>query len=165
MNQKKAISKETWIDCLHLRPHMAEGGYYSEQFLSRAWSLADGRLALDTIYYMLTNDSSVGHFHKNSSDIVHFFHAGGPLRYTTIDPAGKLDTFILGPDPTQGHYLQREVLAEFWKASELISGDYGLISEAVVPAFSAEDRIIVSRAELSKLFPHLKDSVLDLAWP
>src|SRR5262249_3702803 len=90
-------------------------------------------------------------------------HVGGPLNYTTIDPEGDIQTFVLGPDPTQGHCLQRVVPGGYWKASELLDGSFGLISEAVVPAFSPEDRTIGKRSELAELFPRAGD-VLRLAW-
>jgi uncharacterized protein len=95
---------------------------------------------------------------------VHFFHNGGPLRYTTIDPDGFVDSFVLGSDIERGELLQRAVPGGFWKASELMSGSYGLISEAVVPAFTQEQRTVASRAMLSQLFPGLDEAVLQLAW-
>jgi predicted cupin superfamily sugar epimerase len=157
------LSKDEWAARLKLVPHVEEGGYYSEQYRSGAGP--DGVEMMDTIYYMLTDDSSVGHFHRNRSDIVHFFHVGAPLRYTTIDPGGGIDTFVLGPDPSQGHQLQRVVRGGLWKATELCPGDapYGLISEAVTPAFAAKDRTVASRASLRELFPRLPEALLALA--
>jgi uncharacterized protein len=134
-----AQSKEALVTALRLRPHTAEGGYYSEQYRSGRWLLSTGAIAMDTIYYMLTSDSPIGHFHRNSLDIVHFFHLGGPLRYTTISPDGGIERFVLGAELDRGEQLQRTVPAGFWKASELLSGEYGLISEAVVPAFVEAD--------------------------
>jgi predicted cupin superfamily sugar epimerase len=158
------ISKEAFIRSLGLRPHHDEGGYYSEQYRSPE-RLGDGRIAMDTIYYMLTDDSPLGHFHKNRSDIVHFYHSGGPLRYTSIDSRGTVETFVLGPDIDDGQQLQRVVRGGCWKASELLSGSYGLISEAVVPAFSAADRVMATSGMLKELFPQLDARLLRLAWP
>jgi len=157
-------AKESWIRQLQLRPHVAEGGYYCEQYKSSRWVLADGTAAMDTIYYMLTDDSPIGHFHRNKSDIVHFFHAGGPLKYTTIDPRGTVETFILGAEIEAGEELQRVVSGGCWKATELLSGSFGLISEAVVPSFAAKDRLIATRSMLGGLFPDLDKQVLRLAW-
>jgi uncharacterized protein len=159
-----AVTKETLIRLLNLHPHQAEGGYYSEQYTSGSWMLTDGRPAIDTIYYMLTDDSPVGYFHLNKSVIVHFYHAGDPLKYTIIEPSGRVDTFVLGPDLAKGHELQRAVEGGCWKATQLMGGTFGLISEAVVPAFSPEDRTIARRAELLKLFPDLDEQLLDLVW-
>jgi uncharacterized protein len=157
-------SKDVLMDALGLQPHQEEGGYYTEVYRSEHWRLPGGGVAADTIYYMLTDDSPIGHFHRNESDIVHFFHNGGPLRYTTIDPDGFVDSFVLGSDIERGELLQRAVPGGFWKASELMSGSYGLISEAVVPAFTQEQRTVASRAMLSQLFPGLDEAVLQLAW-
>jgi uncharacterized protein len=158
------VTKEALIRILNLRPHEAEGGYFSEQYLSRSWFVGDGRPALDTIYYMLTEDSPIGHFHLNRSDIVHFYHAGAPLRYTTIDPSGNVEIFVLGPDVADGQLPQRVVASGYWKATELTAGSFGLISEAVVPAFSAKERIIATRSQLAELFPGLDEGLLALAW-
>ena len=159
-----AVTKESLIRLLNLRPHGAEGGYFSEQYLSGSWRLPDGRSAVDTIYYMLTDDSPVGHAHVNKSVTIHFYHAGSPLRYTTIDPLGKVDSFILGPDLANGHELQHAVEGGDWKATQLMGGTFGLISEVVVPAFSPKDRIIARRSELAEIFPDLDVQLLDLAW-
>lgn len=158
------IAKDGFIRALGLRPHVAEGGYYTERYRSGQWLLQDGRAAMDTIYYMLTDDSPIGHFHKNISDIVHFFHAGSSLRYTTIGPDGRVESFTLGANLGDGEELQRVVPGGHWKASELISGEFGLISEAIVPAFVDENRVIGSRSMLSKLFPGISEEVLRLAW-
>jgi uncharacterized protein len=152
------------MQALRLEPHLAEGGYYRELYQSDRWHLADGRIAIDTIYYMLTDDSPIGHLHKNRSDIVHFYHCGGALRYTTIDPLGTVSSFVLGANPEVGEELQHVVRGGWWKSSELISGQFGLISEAVVPAFAADDRTIATRSSLIALFPDLDEELLRLAW-
>lgn len=73
------------IESLELKEHV-EGGYYRQTFK------ADHRPSMDTevgprstltsIYYLLTRESPIGHFHRNRSDIVHYFHAGDPLIFT-----------------------------------------------------------------------------------
>jgi predicted cupin superfamily sugar epimerase len=157
-------AKDDLIKTLGLVSHVEEGGYYLEQYRSHQWQLADGAVAADTIYYMLTDDSPIGHFHLNQSDIVHFFHCGGPIRYTTIDQNGLVDSFVLGLDVLHGEELQRAVPGGLWKASELVSGSYGLISEVVVPAFRREQRTVAVRARLQELFPAIDEQLLRLAW-
>jgi uncharacterized protein len=149
---------------LELRPHVAEGGYYRELYKSYRCLLADGSPAMDTIYYMLTDDSPIGHFHVNDSDIVHFYHVGGPLRYTTIDSEGIVETFVLGSDIASGEELQRVVKGGLWKSTELLSGNFGLISEAVVPSFSPQKRTVATRSMLRRLYPDLGEDLLRLAW-
>jgi predicted cupin superfamily sugar epimerase len=164
MDTPDTLSKEEWIKHLNLVPHKDEGGYYSLQYISDNVRLPNDRQAMDTIYYMLTDDSPIGHFHKNGSDIVHFFHAGSPLYYTTIDPDGNVGGFWLGPDSRKGQSLQHAVPAGWWKATELREGTYGLISEAVVPSFLAEKRTIATRNSLSNIYPNLSPDTLRLAY-
>ena len=108
---------------------------------------------MTSIYYLLTADSRVGHWHKNRSDILHFFHLGAPITYYLIHPDGQLETVVLGPDPAQGQVLQLAVKGGVWKTSHLHSGDYGLISEAVSPGFEYTDMRLGERAALVQAFP------------
>src|SRR3712207_260007 len=95
-------TKETLIGHLQLERH-DEGGYFRQIYQSD-WivQVADRpggeRFGLNTIYYLLTDDSPIGHFHRNRSDIVHFFHGGSPITYLLIFPEGRLEARILGPD-------------------------------------------------------------------
>lgn len=160
----ESLSKEELMEALGLGPHREEGGYYTERYRSERWRMSSGAIAMDTIYYMLTDDSPIGHFHRNKSDIVHFHHLGGSIRYTTIDDCGTVETFVLGKDVAHGEQLQCMVAGGLWKASELISGEFGLISEAVVPAFNPADRVVTTRALLRRLYPALDQGLLRLAW-
>lgn len=164
--ERGRLTEETLIRSLSLKRHLTEGGFYSEEYVAEEFLLGDGRPAMDTIYYMLTEESPVGHFHRNESDIVHFFHIGSPLKYTTISPDRVVDGFVLGTQLEQGQHLQRVVKAGYWKATELMPGDYsfGLISEAVVPAFSPAKRVVASRSLLAKLLPDVDEATLRLAW-
>jgi predicted cupin superfamily sugar epimerase len=62
------------IAALNLEPHV-EGGYYRRTFQSddRDWLQMPGcpRYLLTSIYFLLTEDSPVGQFHFNHSDILH----------------------------------------------------------------------------------------------
>ncbi len=158
------MTKQQIINYLDLQPHI-EGGYFRRTYESN-WILNEGntyqssRPTLTTIYYLLTNDSPIGHLHKNRSDIVHFFHLGGAVRYTMIHLNGELEQVTLGPGLEQGHQLQMTVLGGSWKASELIDDEYGLVSEAVTPGFDYQDMQLANlqtlRTEFPKLFPGLE---------
>ena len=117
------------------------------------------RPTFNTIFYLLTRESPIGHFHKDRSEILHYFHLGAPLTYLTISPEGELATTILGPDITRGHVLQLLVPANTWKAT-LLDGDFGLLSEIVVPGYDPRDMEIARADRLTRLFPHLADRVL-----
>lgn len=143
---------------LNLSSHV-EGGYYRRSYQADHRDLVNTqsgeRYLMTSIYYMLTTQSPVGHFHLNKSDIMHYYHLGDPIRYTLLHPDGKMETFVMGADVTQGEMLQLEVKGGIWKASELLPGKhgYGLISEAVTPGFDFADMTLGKKPQLRKLFP------------
>lgn len=140
-----------------------EGGFFRRTFQADhrdKLELEIGeRLTLSSIYYLLTSDSPIGHWHQNLSDILHFYHLGAPLHYYMIHPDGRLQTAVLGPDLTAGHQLQLAVPGGCWKASHLPEGDYGLISEAVSPGFEYEDMTLGERASLLERFPQHRELI------
>ena len=114
---------------------------------------------MTSIYYLLTADSPVGHFHQNRSDILHFFHVGDPIEYFLLDPAhGRLERVVVGGDLRAGQQPQLLVKGGVWKASRLLRGayGYGLISEAVAPGFAYEDMTLARRDELLNAYPEHK---------
>ena len=150
------MNKDSLIEQLELVKHI-EGGYFARTYQSQKQT--NGRALSSSIYYMLTDDSPIGHFHINQSDILHFFHLGSPITYLTISPEGQLDTFILGNDITKGHLLQKVVLGGYWKASILEEGTFGLISEAVCPGLDYSDMSIATPEQLRLSFPDFWDKI------
>ena len=148
--------KQSVIEALQLEAHV-EGGYFRRTFQAdhRAkLELSIGeRFTLTSIFYMLTSDSPIGHWHRNRSDIIHYFHLGAPVTYYLLHPDGALETATLGSNLAAGHQLQLAVPGGVWKASHLPAGDYGLISEAVAPGFEYEDMTLGTREQLYALFP------------
>jgi predicted cupin superfamily sugar epimerase len=139
------------IDYLNLEPH-PEGGYFKRTYESQI-SAAVGpngsdRKLLTCIHYLLTRESPIGCLHVNQSDIIHFFHQGSPITYTLVSPERELNQVILGTNLDEGQQLQLTVPSGWWKASELKSGDYGLISEAVSPGFEYEDMNFIPQSEV-----------------
>ncbi len=108
---------------------------------------------MSSIYYMLTDDNPAGHLHRNHSDIMHYWHAGGALRYWLITPDGELRNTVLGPDLAAGEQLQLLVPGGWWKATELVSGGFGLLSEAVSPGFDFADMTLARFADIVAAFP------------
>ncbi|CAK0773270.1 conserved hypothetical protein [Gammaproteobacteria bacterium] len=104
---------------------------------------------------MLTDDSPIGYFHKNASDIIHYYHAGAPLTYLIIHPNGDLHSYRLGPELRSGQVMQLLVKGGCWKASVLEQGEYGLLSEAVAPGFDYRDMQLANAAEMQQRFPRL----------
>lgn len=151
-----AVDAEDLVKQLGLEPHV-EGGYFRRTFQAdhrdKIATEHGERYTLTSIFYLLTADAPVGHWHLNRSDILHFFHLGSPITYYLIHPDGRLDRVILGPDPSRGHRLQLAVKGGTWKASHLEEGAYGLISEAVSPGFEYEDMTLGLPEVLLQSFP------------
>lgn len=162
------VNKRQLIDTLGLEPH-PEGGYYRRSFQAdhrdSIESAAGERYTLTSIYYLLTDDAPIGHWHCNASDILHYFHLGQPLEYFMIHPDGQLETAVLGPELAAGQQLQLAVKGGVWKASRLLAGDYGLISEAVSPGFDAADMQLGRRDELLARFPQHQNLIAALSLP
>lgn len=152
------MTQKEIIDYLRLEQHI-EGGYFSRTYASTETLSTNRnppeRNLLTCIYYLLTKESPIGYFHLNESDIHHFYQLGSPIRYFTISPMGELETFILGPDLKNNHYLQKCVKGGFWKSSILESGEFGLIGEAVAPGFHSSDAKLATPESFKLLFPEL----------
>jgi len=154
-----AVNTDSIIDDLGLEKHI-EGGYYRRTFCSDLKVAAGSRQAMaSSIFYLLTQDNPVGHFHKNKSDILHFYHGEGVIRYHLITDRGEYTQVEMGRDLKQGQQLQLLVERNTWKASELVTGNFGLISEVVIPEFRFEDMTL---ATLDQLKPW-KDEIENLS--
>lgn len=151
------LNAQELIAALELEAHV-EGGYFRRTFQSnqQVMTKADGsqRYLMTSIYYLLTEDSPVGHFHLNQSDIVHYYHLGDALQYSLISPDGTLQTVMMGNDIKAGQCLQLHVPGGVWKASQLMNGPTGfaLISEAVSPGFDFADMEMGNRKKLTDQF-------------
>jgi uncharacterized protein len=154
------MDKRQLIEKLSLEPHV-EGGYFSRTYRS---NLKTGvpydskpRYLLSSIFYMLTDDSPIGYLHRNRSDIIHYFQGGSPLTYLILHPDGELERKILGTDFKQRHQLQLIVRGGCWKATQLETGEFGLVSEAVSPGFEFEDMELADERMIRNQFSHLWD--------
>lgn len=150
------MNKLLLIKQLNLEKHI-EGGYYLRTYQSPRQ--INDRSLMSSIYYLLTDDSPIGHFHLNKSDIIHYFHMGAPITYLTISPEGELESFVLGHDISSGQVLQKTVNGGYWKASILKQGEFGLLSEAVSPGFNYDDMTIGNPEILKAQFPDLWDTI------
>ena len=147
-------TRQQLIDQLQLQPHV-EGGYFRRTYASGLpLETAQGpRPAVTSIFYLLTSEQPRGRIHCNRSDILHYWHLGGPLRYYLIHPDGQLQKAVLGPDLSAGQQLQLLVPGGVWKATELVTGDFGLLSEAVTPGFDFADMTLGEFTVLQQQFP------------
>ena len=128
------------------------GGYFRVHH-SRAFPGAeDGPPLITVIYYVLTRASPRAQLHRVQADGVHFHHAGGVLRIHSLGPADDYAAELLGPPDA----YQVAVAAGRWKAIELVSGPWALISEAVVPGWMPQ---LHESADMS-----LRDRVSPALW-
>ncbi|MCE2028594.1 cupin domain-containing protein [Sessilibacter corallicola] len=156
------LSIQALVKTLNLEPHI-EGGYYRRTYQADhrdKLNTAEGeRFLLTSIYYLLTQDSAVGHWHHNKSDIIHYYHLGSPITYYLIHENGELEVVRMGNNPLAGEQLQLVVKGGTWKASHLETGNYGLISEAVAPGFDFKDMSLGVKQELLAQFPQHADVI------
>ncbi|MEM9489033.1 MAG: cupin domain-containing protein [Myxococcota bacterium] len=155
-----SMNKQQLIDTLQLEPHI-QGGYFRRTYQSSGqWEFGWGlRHSMTSIFYLLTDDSSIGHWHLNRTDIVHCFQLGQPVKYSVISPEGEFQQHVMGPDLAAGQHLQFTVPGGWWKASELTGGSYGLLSEAVSPGFDYADMNMGKEDAMLQQFPHLADEI------
>ncbi len=155
------MTKEEIIASLNLVEHI-EGGYFAETYRApeQIPTERNGNLRnmCTSIYYMLTSERPVDYFHKNQSDIMHYFHMGSAITYLIIDPQGRLEKVKLGTNLAAGEQLQLLVKGGCWKAAFLETGDYGLIGEAVAPGFDYRDMEIGNQS-LLRQYPHLAPEI------
>ena len=141
------------VDSLRLRPH-PEGGFFRETYRSSArvtTPLGTDRSALTSIYYLLTSDGFSA-FHRLSSDEVWHHYRGSPLVLELIDPAGRHDSRMLGPDgpwqttiPAGTHFAAHVDATDGWT----------LVGCDVAPGFEFADFHLTTRATLTAAYPHL----------
>ncbi|TFJ84913.1 hypothetical protein NSK_003945 [Nannochloropsis salina CCMP1776] len=111
-----------------------------------------------SIFYLLTTEAPVGFWHKNRSNIVHYYQGGDPLTYYLLPPStGRLERHVLGPDLAHGHTLQLIVEGGVWKATVLEGGSvgWGLLGEAVAPGFDYRDMTFGNEDDMAKEYPEL----------
>jgi predicted cupin superfamily sugar epimerase len=156
------MNTEELIRYLNLREHI-EGGYFYETHRSPTTMITERegreRPILTSIYYLLTQERPVDHFHKNRSDILHYFHLGEAITYLLLYPDGRLERVKLGNNLEAGEVLQLLVPGGCWKAAILENGDFGLIGEAVAPGFDYRDMELATSAALKSQFSHLWEEI------
>lgn len=161
------MNKQLLIQQLALEPHL-EGGYFRRTYEASHAGVIDQtreRLFMSSIFYLLTDDSPVGYFHRNRSDIVHYWQAGSSLTYYLINDRGELSSTVLGPDLNAGQQLQLVVPGQTWKATVLDEGEFGLLSEAVTPGFDYDDMELATVSRLINAFPDLWEQQQALLLP
>lgn len=166
---KPNYTVEQLIEYLDLEGHV-EGGFYRRTYeatnTAKVATSSGDRFSMTSIFYLLSAESPIGHFHLNKSDIVHYFQLGDPITYYLINPEGKLNTVVMGANLAAGERLQLTVPGGTWKASKIIKGGkkgYSLISEAVSPGFNFADMTLGYQALLLRKFPQHEAIIMQLS--
>lgn len=158
-------SREFWMEKLGLEPH-PEGGYFRYVFGSDIYrKTASGaeRKNYSGIYFMVTHDSP-SHFHQMISDEIWYYHSGDPLTMHVIDETGAYRTVRLGPHVEHGEVLSVVMRGGWIFGASVDSGDYTLVSCAVVPGFDDADYRILTQSELLGKYPQYRDAILKMAY-
>jgi len=158
-------SKEFWIKKLGLEAH-PEGGYYRYEFGSnvvRKTASGAERKDYSGIFFMVTHDSP-SHFHQMVSDEIWYYHTGATLTMHVIDEAGKYHTTRIGPNPDRGEVLSAVMHGGWIFGASVDSGDYTLVSCAVVPGFDDADYRILTQSELLGRYPEYRDIIMKMAY-
>ena len=152
------MNKKQIIQHLGLVEHI-EGGYFTETYRSNinVDTQREGkkRSVLTSIYYMLTSNRPIDRFHRNQSDILHYFQAGSAITYFILSPSGELTKTKLGLNFDGGETAQLLVPGGYWKAAVLEEGEFGLIGESVAPGFDYRDMEIATVDNFQNSFPEL----------
>lgn len=141
------------IDALGLVPN-PQGGWYRSVLEEPAPD--GGRAIMSVINYLVDAARPIGLLHRMGAESMHYFHQGCPLEVVTVSPDGQLARALLGPDLAAGQQLQYLVPGGFWKGFELRGGPWSLISEAVVPGWTADDQEAATPDLLEHDLPHLR---------
>jgi predicted cupin superfamily sugar epimerase len=136
---------------LGLRPLPLEGGRWAQTHLD-----ANG----SAIHYLLAAGER-SHLHLLPGPEVYFFHAGAPLDLLVLQPGGRGQRILLGPDPDAGHRTQHVVPGGSWQGSTS-TGAWTLVGTAMAPAFRPEDYHHGDRARLVAGWPGHAARIVEL---
>lgn len=159
-DKKEPLTAQDWIDHLQLEGHV-EGGFFRRIFQADHRPMLETeqgeRYLMTSIYYLLSAQSPIGHFHLNRSDIMHVFVAGDPITYHLIDDeTGEYRQVVLGDDIRHGQTPTMMVKGGTWKASQVPAdgqAGFGLITEVVAPGFDYADMTLGKKQDLLIRFP------------
>lgn len=131
------------VKALQLEPLPEEGGLYRQNHKDE-FSTA--------IYYLLA-DPDFSALHQLGSAEVYHWYAGAPLQLVIIEPDGRVEEPVVGPDVAAGQHLQYVIPAGAWHGSRS-AGEWTLVGTTMAPGFVWEEFRLADRDALIKSFPH-----------
>ncbi len=140
-----------WIETYRLEPH-PEGGMFSESYTSP--DAAEGRPLAGSIYFLLRGEE-ISHLHQIDCEEVWYYHAGGGLIVTMIDPeTGEATRALLGPDAAAGQRFMAVVPKGALFASENLDKSRAtLVSCMTTPHFDYAGFRMIGHDELARVCP------------
>ena len=128
-----------------------EGGSFAE-----VWESAesrDGRPLAGSIYFLLKGEE-ISHLHVIDCDEVWYYHEGSGMEIVCIDPKGRVERILLGPNLEKGERMMAAIPSGvIFGARNLDSSGYTFVSCATAPKFTYAGFRMVHRAEMEKLCP------------
>jgi uncharacterized protein len=136
---------------LGLEPLPGEGGLFRRTHLDAHSS---------AIYYLLiAPDFSA--LHALTGVETYHWYAGSPLRLLLLNPDGRAEEPVLGPDLAAGQRPQRVVPAGTWQGSSP-AGEWSLVGTTMAPPFAPAAFRLGERDELTARFPAVRDRIAEL---
>lgn len=153
-----------WIDELALIRH-PEGGWFRETYRSGETVARahlpprfDGDRAFSTAIYYLLESGDFSALHRIRQDEVWHYYDGSSLTLHLISHPGEYSTLTLGRG--RGQAPQAVAPAGWFFAATVDEADsFTLAGCTVAPGFDFADFELPSRAELCRLYPHLREVV------
>jgi len=138
------------IGRLGLAPLPGEGGHYRETWRSR-----DG----SAILYLLTPESFSA-LHRLPTDEIYHFYLGDPVEVLLLQPDGRSETVVLGPDLFGGQRVQHTVPGGVWQGSRVARGGaWALLGTTMAPAFDLAGYEAGDREALAAGWPDAADAI------
>ncbi|OQR94978.1 cupin [Thraustotheca clavata] len=166
---------EYYIKNIPMLRHPEENGYYAVQHRSvheietPGWGGPPVRGCFSTIFYMITMPLPIMFIHINRSEIAHSWQAGQAIRYVIVNPDTlEIQEIILGPELHKGQVLQFTCPRGWWKGAELVDSSnqdgFGLVSEAVSPAFDYSDTWLLHPQDIPESHAALRSFCRPEGW-
>jgi len=159
------------ITFLNLKPHLEEGGFFTETYRSSETIPEDSlpsryngiRCFGTAIYYLLTSEAFSA-MHRLQSDEIFHFYLGDPIEMLQLWPDGSGRVVILGSNILDGMQPQVIVPKGVWQGARLLSGGkFALLGTTVSPGFEFADYESCRRDELVDSYPQFRELIIALS--
>jgi predicted cupin superfamily sugar epimerase len=156
-----ALTAETVIEILGMKPLQFEGGYFAETHraghLARElvpWAPEDHRSLKTAIYYLLTPDT-MSAMHLLPGDEIFHHYLGDPVAQLQLFPDGSGEMVTIGSNLLTGERPQVVVPGGTWQGSLLIPGRHGfaLLGTTMAPGFDHRDFQLGDLTTLCERYP------------